>query len=255
MKDTRTLRTFLDDCALTLRYAGGTAHFELWVPGEATPEPLATLPAAGGAISWAPSGRDLLEHYDGGKEEMVPVAYAEDIRSIVEDFAALPGDRRGYTWNKKWCVWEVSDADEEEEEEEEPREPIVQAYSDELLKYLALRRVKAGLLVTWRDDRDAGPVGWRIRWDGDEHRATSDSDAPEVYYLVEVCSEQYGKNRYGTQVWRIENGKVTHEKWFEKCWTALDGLKRMSEWYSLDINIADMRSYFEASDRYHYLFF
>jgi hypothetical protein len=110
-------------------------------------------------------------------------------------------------------------------------------------------------IVTYRADPNAGYVGWRIRWDGDEHRATSDSDAPEVYYLVEVCSEQYGKNRYGTQVWRIENGKVTHEKWFEKCWTALDGLKRMSEWYSLDINIADMRSYFEASDRYHYLFF
>ena len=221
MKDTRTLRTFLDDCALTLRYAGGTAHFELWVPGEATPEPLATLPAAGGAISWAPSGRDLLEHYDGGKEEMVPVAYAEDIRSIVEDFAALPGDRRGYTWNKKRCVWEVSDAGEDDE-----NDPLVIVRDGEQLN-----------LVTHRDDPKAGFVGWRIHWDGDQHSAPSDGDAPEVYFLVETCSQQYSKEcgapTYGTQVWRIERGKVTHDAWFAWAVTPQRGVKELCDVYSV----------------------
>ena len=104
MKDKATdLRTFFDDCTLTLRFAGDTAHFEFWVPGEATPEPVATLPAIGGELEWTPSAADLLE-YDG-----IPVSYAAEIRAILEDFAALPGDRRGYTWNKKWCVWEEDD--------------------------------------------------------------------------------------------------------------------------------------------------
>ena len=112
MKDTpHTIRTFCDDCDLTLRYDGDTAHFELWIPGEATPEPLATLPAAGGVISWTPSAADLLEHYDAEKEEMIPVSYAEDIQHLINSYAALRGDRRGYSWNKKWCAWEVSDED------------------------------------------------------------------------------------------------------------------------------------------------
>ena len=73
-------------------------------------------------------------------------------------------------------------------------------------------------LVTHRDDRKAGFVGWRIHWDGDEHSAPSDSDAPAVYYLVETCSQQYseeyGEPTYGTQVWRIVGGKITHDAWF-----------------------------------------
>ena len=106
MKDPRTLRTFFDGCDFTLRFAGDTAHFEFWIPGEATPEPLATIPAIGGEISWAPSARDLFEHYDEGKEEMILVDYAGIIRYIVEKFAALQGDRRRYSWNKKWNVWD-----------------------------------------------------------------------------------------------------------------------------------------------------
>ena len=117
MKDTHTIRTFYDGCDLTLHYDGDTAHFELWVPGEATPEPLATLPAAGGEISWTPTAAELFGHYDAEKEEMIPVSYAEDIRFLVEDFAALPGDRRRYKLSKKWyewSVWEVSNAGDED---------------------------------------------------------------------------------------------------------------------------------------------
>jgi len=109
MDDTHTLRTFFDDCDLTLRYDGGTAHFELWVPGEATAEPIATIPAIGGELEWAPTAADLLEHYDEGKEEMIPV-YGEDLQHLIDSFAALAGDRRGYSWNKKLCAWEVSNA-------------------------------------------------------------------------------------------------------------------------------------------------
>lgn len=73
-------------------------------------------------------------------------------------------------------------------------------------------------LVTLRDDRRAGYVGWRIHWDGDQHSAPSDGDAPAVYYLVEYCSQQYSEEykepTYGTQVWRIERGEVTHNAWF-----------------------------------------
>ena len=111
MRDTHTLRTFFDGCALTLRYDGGTAHFELWVPGEEDPEPLARIPALGGKLEWTLSGLDLLEHYDEGKEEMIPVSYAEDIQHLLDSFAALAGDRRRYKLHKKWCVWEVSCAD------------------------------------------------------------------------------------------------------------------------------------------------
>ena len=73
-------------------------------------------------------------------------------------------------------------------------------------------------LVTPRDDPTAGFVGWRLHWDGDEHSAPSPADAPEVYYLVETCSQQYSEEynepTYGTQVWRIERGKVTRNAWF-----------------------------------------
>ena len=73
-------------------------------------------------------------------------------------------------------------------------------------------------LVTHRDDRKAGFLGWRIHWDGDEHHAPSDGDAPAVCYLVETCSQQYSEEydepTYGTQVWRIEREEVTHAAWF-----------------------------------------
>jgi len=228
MKDTTDLRTFFDGCKLTLRFAGDTAHFELWVPcvgcsgccctgcGEATPEPLATLPAAGGAISWAPSGRDLLEHYDGGKEEMVPVAYAEDIRSIVEDFAALPGDRRRYTWNRKWHVWDDG----------YDNKPLVIAREYEQLD-----------IATYRDDPSAGFVGWRIHWDGDQNSAPSTADAPAVYFLVETCSQQYSKEcgapTYGTQVWRIEPGKITLDAWFECVTDVKKAVKELCDVYAV----------------------
>jgi len=112
MKDTHTLCTYCDlctyydGCKLTLRYAGGTAHFELWIPGEATPEPIATIPAIGGELEWAPTARDLLEHYDEGREEMIPVSYAEDLQHLIDSYAALQGDRRRYKLYKKWCVWD-----------------------------------------------------------------------------------------------------------------------------------------------------
>ena len=74
-------------------------------------------------------------------------------------------------------------------------------------------------ILTYRDDPKAGYIGWRIHWDGDEHHAPSDGDAPAVYFLVETCSQQYseecGAPTYGTQAWRIEQGKVTHDAWFE----------------------------------------
>lgn len=73
-------------------------------------------------------------------------------------------------------------------------------------------------IVTHRDDRKAGYIGWRVHWDGDEHHAPSPADAPAVYYLVETCSQQYSKEcnapTYGTQVWRIESREVTHDAWF-----------------------------------------
>lgn len=73
-------------------------------------------------------------------------------------------------------------------------------------------------LVTPRNDRRAGSIGWRIHWDGDRNAAPSDGDAPAVYYLVETCSQQYSEEynepTYGTQVWRIERGEVTHGAWF-----------------------------------------
>ena len=93
-KDTHKLRTFYDGCDLTLRFAGDTAHFELWIPGKEDQEPLATIPVIGGELEWAPTAADLLEDYAG------------IIRSIAENFAALQGDRRGYKFYKKWNVWD-----------------------------------------------------------------------------------------------------------------------------------------------------
>ena len=80
-------------------------------------------------------------------------------------------------------------------------------------------------LVTPRNDRKAGYIGWRIHFDGDEHHAPSDGDAPAVYYLVETCSQQY--SMYGTQVWRIESGEVTHDAWF--AWGSSDPAKAVKK--------------------------
>ena len=86
--------------------------------------------------------------------------------------------------------------------------PRVIARSDESLSYG---------IVTKRDDRKAGFVGWRIHWDGDPHSAPSDG-APAVYYLVETCSQQYseeyGEPTYGVHVWRVAGEEVTHDAWF-----------------------------------------
>jgi len=87
-------------------------------------------------------------------------------------------------------------------------------------------------LVTHRNDRNAGFFGWRLHWDGDEHSAPSDGDAPEVYYLVETCSQQY--SMYGTQVWRIADGVVTHDAWF--AWGSGDpakAVKKLCDVYSV----------------------
>jgi len=196
MKDTHTLhtlRTFFDDCELTLRYDGATAHFDLWIPGEADPEPIAAIPVIGGKLEWTPSGRELLD-----------VSYAEDLQHLINSFAALVGDRRRYKLSRKWYVWEVSDAGGDEDDE---NKPLVIARSDERLG-----------IVTHRNDRKAGYVGWRIHWDGDPHSEPSDGDAPAVYFLVETSSQQYseeyGEPTYGTQVWRIEGEEVTHDAWF-----------------------------------------
>ena len=99
-------------------------------------------------------------------------------------------------------------------------------------------------LVTPRDDPTAGFVGWRLHWDGDEHSAPSPADAPEVYYLVETCSQQYseecGAPTYGTQVWRIEDGRVTHSAWFEGCGSVERGLKELIDLYSLSESVEDL---------------
>lgn len=211
------LCTYYDGCDLTLRYDGDTAHFELWIPGEATPEPIATLPAIGGELEWAPTADDLLN-----------VSYAEDLQHLIDSFAALRGDRRRYELSRKWCVWEVSYADDDEDDE---NDPLVIARDGEQLD-----------LATYRDDRRAGFVGWRIHWDGDQLSAPSPADAPEVYYLVETCSQQYSKEcgapTYGTQVWRVHRlpsydhvplarGEVTHDAWF--AWGSSDPAKAVKE--------------------------
>jgi len=85
--------------------------------------------------------------------------------------------------------------------------PRVIARSDEQLS-----------IITPRNDRRTGYIGWNLHWDGNRHSAPSDSDAPAVYYLVETCSQQYseeyGEPTYGTQVWRIVGGEITHDAWF-----------------------------------------
>ena len=82
--------------------------------------------------------------------------------------------------------------------------------------YVVARSEERLSIVTQRDDRRAGYIGWRINWDGDQH--SSDGDAPAVYYLVDIASQQYseeyGEPTYGVQVWRIERGEVTHDAWF-----------------------------------------
>jgi len=84
--------------------------------------------------------------------------------------------------------------------------------------YVIARSGDRRSIVTKRNDRKAGLVGWMIHWDGDPHSEPSDGDAPEVYYLVETSSQQYseeyGAPTYGTQVWRFESEKVTHDAWF-----------------------------------------
>ena len=84
--------------------------------------------------------------------------------------------------------------------------------------YVIARSYERLSIITQRDDRKAGFVGWRIHWDGDQHSYPSDGDAPAVYFLVETCSQQYSEEydepTYGTQVWRIERGEVTHGAWF-----------------------------------------
>ena len=83
--------------------------------------------------------------------------------------------------------------------------PRVEARNDEQLS-----------IITHRNDRKAGFIGWRIHWDS--ALVPSDGDAPAVYYLVETCSQQYseeyGEPTYGTQVWRIVGEEVTHDAWF-----------------------------------------
>ena len=99
-------------------------------------------------------------------------------------------------------------------------------------------------LVTWRDDRDAGPVGWRIHWTGEEPDAYREIGArlaggvyhyeeePASYFLVETCSQQYGL-LFGPQVWRIEGGKVTHDAWFECGWEKDDPINAVKELYDI----------------------
>jgi len=91
-------------------------------------------------------------------------------------------------------------------------------------------------IVTYRADPNAGYVGWRIRWDGDEYRATSDSDAPEVYFLVETCSLQYSEkydgHAFGVQVWRIARGTITHSAWFEFCLNdPIEAVRYLADYY------------------------
>jgi len=103
--------------------------------------------------------------------------------------------------------------------------PRVEARSDERLD-----------LVTHRDDRRTGFIGWRIHWNGEEPDAYREIGArlaggvyhyeeePAVYFLVETSSQQYseeyGEPTYGTQVWRIADGVVTHDAWF--AWSSDD---------------------------------
>ena len=97
--------------------------------------------------------------------------------------------------------------------------------------YVIARSEERLSIVTPRDDRKAGFVGWRINWDGDRDAAPSDGDAPAVYYLVETCSQQYSEEynepTYGAQVWRVEGREITHEAWF--AWGPYDPAKAVKE--------------------------
>ena len=90
-------------------------------------------------------------------------------------------------------------------------------------------------IATYRDDPKAGYIGWRIHFDGDEHHAPSDGDAPAVYYLVETSSQQYSKEcgapTYGTQAWRIESGKITHDAWFACGPDPINAVKELADIY------------------------
>ena len=88
------------DCDLTLRYFGDTAHFETWHPFRAEPEPIATIPAIGGTISWAPTAKEFLKN-------------AEEIRRIVQIYVDLPRDRRRYTYNRMRGVWDEMDSEQQ----------------------------------------------------------------------------------------------------------------------------------------------
>ena len=89
--------------------------------------------------------------------------------------------------------------------------------------YVVARSGERLSVVTHRDDRKAGFLGWTLHWDGDEHSAPSPADAPAVYYRVETSSQQYSKEcgapTYGVQVWRIVGGEVTHDAWFAWSWS------------------------------------
>ena len=114
--------------------------------------------------------------------------------------------------------WDEEDFEDEDEDDE--NEPLVIARDGEQLS-----------IVTHRDDPKAGYIGWRIHWDGDQHSAPSPADAPEVYYLVETCSQQYSKEHgaptYGTQVWRVARGEITHDAWF--AWGSNDPAKAVKD--------------------------
>jgi hypothetical protein len=118
--------------------------------------------------------------------------------------------------------WDEEDFEDEDEDDE--NKPLVIARDGEQLD-----------LLTYRDDRKAGFVGWRIHWDGDQNSAPSPDDAPEVYYLVETCSQQYSKEcnapTYGTQVWRIERGEVTHGAWFAWGSDLINAVKELADVY------------------------
>ena len=112
-------------------------------------------------------------------------------------------------------------------------------------------------LVTQRDDRKAGFVGWRLHWDGDEHHAPSPDDAPEVYYRAETCSQQYseecGAPTYGAQVWRIMRGFVTYDAWFECVSDPAKAVKELCDVYSVAVDPDSLRVVESADNACCYL--
>ena len=95
--------------------------------------------------------------------------------------------------------------------------------------YVIARSWERLSIVTRRNDRRTGYIGWRIHFDGDPH--SYQGDAPAVYYLVEECSKQYSEEcnepTYGTQVWRVEHKEVTHNVWF--AWHSSDPAKAVKD--------------------------